>query len=395
MKKLILIISLLINLTVVGQPFPIDTVFIGEMRYDVISINVKDSIYCLRVNNHRREGRNNTYIFIHNSVDTLNITGHERPIHFGEYLFFDNNYSGKNRPVWSYSDGLQYLNFDSPFFSDLGGDYIVMISGTNEADYLIDHFNPITNEKTLFLVFKDIPIPTISRFAPEGDWGVSRPFIIDDERAIIEIGYDINESGYNYYYFKHGNDIKIINELKDGTSTIDETLISNDRKVIAIGIRNNRQGERSITRPNLFTANLEHIGEILLRSTPTGLNMQKGKFSGYFLSAHLDNNFYAAFYYELNPTLELAMYKAFQNGILTQQDIKGLSKKELGILRNLLFAKHNYKFDSLYYQAYFKTLDFYVQLGRDSRTKNINHLLTEADKANIALIKSAEVRVKE
>jgi hypothetical protein len=385
---------MLYSLSSNAQSFTLDTLFVGKERYDYIRLSAVDSNYVLRTSNNRRQGRDNTYIIKPSSVDTLNIRTSQIPIHFGEHLFFDYNYSEKNRPAWSQSNVLEYFNYDNRFYSDLGGEFVVIISGSSEADYSIDFFNPITREIKPLIKFQDLSLPTLPSHTFDGDWGVSRPFIIDEKKAILEIVYS-DVSGFTYFYFKNKNGIKLITELLEGATSISEnTIISIDRKSIAFRI-NYREGVELNTKSILFTANIEPVGEILLRNTPTGLNMKKGKFSGYFLSAHLDNDFYAAFYYELNPTLELAMYKAFHNGILTQQDIKGLSKKELGILRNLLFAKHNYQFDSLYYQAYFKTLDFYVQLGRDSRTKNINHLLTEVDKANIALIRAAEARVKE
>lgn len=395
MKKICLLFVLLFGLSAKAQPFSIDTLFVSEMKYDFICISVLDSIYVLQKYNLNRQGRDNTYIVMPSSVDTLNIKTSKVPIHFGEYIFFDYNFNDKSLPVWSYSSGLQYQHFDSPFFSDFGGEYLVMLSGTSEDDYQINYYNPLTKEKTPFIKFKDLPIPTISKYAPKGDWGFPRPFIIDDKRALINLCYTFDESGYDYTYFKEENKFFLLeNELKDLSPVYDYTIITNDRKAVAFRISYMEEGDYR-TKYVLYTNELEPIGEILLRNTPTGLNMQKGKFSGYFLTAHLDNLYSAVFYYELNPTLELAMYKAFHDGILTQEDISGLTKKELGILRNLLFAKHNYQFDSMYYQAYYKTMEFYQVLDKKSRTKNINHLLTEADKANIALIRAAEEKAQQ
>jgi hypothetical protein len=85
------------------------------------------------------------------------------------------------------------------------------------------------------------------------------------------------------------------------------------------------------------------------------------------------------------------MYKAYNDTALSQQDIEGLGKYELGILRNLIFAKHNFSFESEFYQAYFNLYCFYnTKEMRSTRSKDVNSNLSEADKANIQLITHAE-----
>jgi hypothetical protein len=132
-----------------------------------------------------------------------------------------------------------------------------------------------------------------------------------------------------------------------------------------------------------------------------GINMQNGRIVHYFVNSYLDYEtrrqaIEVIIPYEFVPTLEIAMYNTYNNKLLTAKDIDGLTKLQLGILRNLVFAKHNYKFERQFYQAYFNLFAFYNSVDMmKTRTKNINHLLTEADKANLALIRAAEARVKE
>ena len=89
------------------------------------------------------------------------------------------------------------------------------------------------------------------------------------------------------------------------------------------------------------------------------------------------------------------MYKAHQNERLTKDDIKGLDLYSLGILRNSIFAKYNYAFNSEFYQAYFNLFAFYNHYEKKGkRTKNVDDKLTETDKANVAFILNAEKKLK-
>lgn len=122
-----------------------------------------------------------------------------------------------------------------------------------------------------------------------------------------------------------------------------------------------------------------------------GLNYQNGERENYFLQVTLDNKQQVIVPYKFIPQLEITMYKAYNDTLLTEEELKGLGSYELGILRNLIFAKHNYDFSSEFYQAYFNLFAFYNHPDmRNSRTKNVNHLLTEQDKENLNLIKELE-----
>jgi hypothetical protein len=157
----------------------------------------------------------------------------------------------------------------------------------------------------------------------------------------------------------------------------------------------------------LFDSDFNYLGN-LLRMRPlssNGVNMQNGKIQNYFLSSITDikdsTKRYIGGYaskrvivpYKFNPMLEIAMYKAYNNNLLTNEDMKDFEKYELGILRNLIFAKYNYAFSSEFYQAYFNLYEFYGnEKAQKTREKDVNNKLTEIDKANIKLIKEAETR---
>jgi hypothetical protein len=155
----------------------------------------------------------------------------------------------------------------------------------------------------------------------------------------------------------------------------------------------------------IFDDQFNYIDEILpmFNIEINGVNIQKNVLRNYFLETSIDAKDstvkviggYAdkrvIIPYVFDPVLEIAMYKAYENSLLAQNDIKDFGKYELGILRNLIFAKYNYVFSSEFYQAYFNLYEFYGNKdARKSRVKNVNDKLTETDKANIKLIQDAE-----
>lgn len=141
------------------------------------------------------------------------------------------------------------------------------------------------------------------------------------------------------------------------------------------------------------------------RGKKCGLNYSDGKMQFYYQISSLDDADYDSrpinygtkviIPYKFNPQLEIQMYRAYNDTLLSEADIEGLGKYELGILRNLMFAKHNYAFKSEFYQAYFNMYEFYnSQKMRTTRKTNVDNELTANDKANIALIREMEAKLK-
>lgn len=122
-----------------------------------------------------------------------------------------------------------------------------------------------------------------------------------------------------------------------------------------------------------------------------GFTIQNNAIDSYYFFSKLDNGKQVIVPYKFLPNLEKSMLKAYSNGNIERDEIIGLGKDELAILRNLIFAKHNYDFDSDFYKAYFNLYCFYnTDEMRSSRTKDINNKLTDNDKKNLNLIKSLE-----
>ena len=90
-------------------------------------------------------------------------------------------------------------------------------------------------------------------------------------------------------------------------------------------------------------------GYDFINKQPSGINYRSS----------LDSKFNVIVPYKFNVHQELSMLKIFYDSLLTQQEISGFGKYELSVLRNLVFAKHNYKFESEFWQAYFNLFEFY------------------------------------
>ncbi|GAB5525290.1 MAG: hypothetical protein Roseis2KO_31620 [Roseivirga sp.] len=94
--------------------------------------------------------------------------------------------------------------------------------------------------------------------------------------------------------------------------------------------------------------------------------------------------------YKFDSHLWHLIDQVFNDRPLYKSDIQKLDFYQLSILKNSVFAKHNYQFNSDFYKAYFSLFAFYAnaEAGK-TRTKNVNALLTENDQSNLKLIFSA------
>jgi hypothetical protein len=80
-------------------------------------------------------------------------------------------------------------------------------------------------------------------------------------------------------------------------------------------------------------------------------------------------------------SFDMCLYKIYNNQILTKEEISKFDEWELHKLKNMIFAKHGYKFKSHYLQAFYNLFAFYK-----GRLTDVNHLLTAEDKKNLELI---------
>ena len=124
-----------------------------------------------------------------------------------------------------------------------------------------------------------------------------------------------------------------------------------------------------------------------------GYEINNGAVRGTMITAKLDDR-RTDVIIEINNTewFDNLQYQLYQDKVLSG-NLDTLSKNDLDVLRNFIFARHNYTFDSEYYQAYFNSFEFYSnEAARKSRTKDVDRLLTPADKKNLELIRKASRR---
>ena len=78
-------------------------------------------------------------------------------------------------------------------------------------------------------------------------------------------------------------------------------------------------------------------------------------------------------------------YPQASDRLLTDDDLQGLDKKQLRLMRNEIMARHGYTFQSKDLAKHFNALPWYSALFR-----NVEPFLTDIEKENIAFIKSKE-----
>jgi hypothetical protein len=124
-----------------------------------------------------------------------------------------------------------------------------------------------------------------------------------------------------------------------------------------------------------------------------GYNVQNNTISSFYYFSRTDEHVGYGFSEVIIPLritieTEKALYNIYNDKPVDKAELKNMNKYDLDILRNMVFAKHNYKFDLEFYQAYFNTFEFYSsEAMRNSRTKDVGKLLTPADKQNLEAIK--------
>ncbi len=143
----------------------------------------------------------------------------------------------------------------------------------------------------------------------------------------------------------------------------------------------------------IFSKDLEDTTHIIKKHQPweiMGENIQEGKNQFFYLRSQLDNGEKVIVSYKVDKAFEMIAYQVFKGHMIIKDQVRAFDKDQLGILKNLVFAKHNYAFSTDFYQAYFNLFEFYHDEKRRAiRTKNMEGLLTEADTKNLEVINKA------
>ena len=349
----------------------------------------------------------NNYLYLNNRpIGSSGIQTRSNPICIGGKIFFNANCLESDLSIKQYNMNKMYYAIEDSSIHIF--DYKFYYDNNYKQYYIIDSLywkllivNPFTGRKSLFMDFFDHGKHETTEGKTYSLLSISKVFFVNPEKAIIQVcllGDFEGCTGYKYFMGKTGNMKEVTNIIKpdydekkyqDYYSEIDFS-----EKDQFIRERLEIDGQRTtdnINRNRLFDDNLNYISDVLVMNRPVvmGVNIQEGELQNHFLRSFLNNEEKVIVPYKFIPELDLAMYKAYNNNTLTNEDLRGFGEYELGILRNLIFAKYNYDFNSEFYQAYFNLYAFYSSPDmRKSRTKDVNGKLTESDKANLELIKS-------
>jgi hypothetical protein len=132
-----------------------------------------------------------------------------------------------------------------------------------------------------------------------------------------------------------------------------------------------------------------------------GNNYLNGKMISKNMKTPLDDLGTAIFEYNYSNLLESSLFEIYSDRTLSDEVLARANNYELDIMRNMIFAKHNYKFENEFYQAYFIRYEFYWKFQfsafaneRRPRLTNVDSLLTEVDKSNLARIQFFAAKLK-
>lgn len=81
-------------------------------------------------------------------------------------------------------------------------------------------------------------------------------------------------------------------------------------------------------------------------------------------------------------------YPQASERLLSASELNGLSNRELKIMRNEIFARKGYRFQTMAMRNHFRSLDWYQKIPKTHCNKSI--VLTSVEKQNLVLIRSFE-----
>lgn len=144
--------------------------------------------------------------------------------------------------------------------------------------------------------------------------------------------------------------------------------------------------------PFLINEDIEVVEEsIIAVNPPNGMIYNGEEFVGIFVNSMLDQKKSVIVKIPKIPSLELSLLlkKIYSDIPLIEIDLENTSKYCLNILKNFIYAKHNYKFTDLYWEAYLNQYDFYSDFffkKKMERLPDVAGLLTSNDEISLALI---------
>ena len=346
---------------------PIDTLEYNPTKY--IYLKESNVLYYIKKNKTEKDK-----IYSYNFINTTNSKHTEYDI-------------GPNERIAGYIDNIMVL-YKEKSYGDIWRktDIIINYLNLNDGQKTIKFKDNITNvyedrhaifrdfsfsenlEKLLVITGKRIRAKSRMTMEPY------KGYIIDIQNE------DINRFNTNLLNKKgSGNFIK---------SSFDNNLILKSSETSKLGKTTSRD-------QYILNDKFELISECLYRDYEIyGYEYTNNVRKKAFLESQLDNGEKKILTQPILGGLEILFYKIYHNKEIKKEDLSNKNLFHLKLMKNMVFAKHNYKFDTKYYQAFFNQYYFYSE-KRDSRTKKVNSHLTDIDKHNLKLIKEEIEKRKE
>lgn len=228
------------------------------------------------------------------------------------------------------------------------------------------------------------------------DFGLYKIIELSKNEIMATIRY-CYDGCYNYHYFLVDLITKEIKEM-----TLNNKDPNNELYVIDI-LKNDNScflaeefSNKIANQYFICDKNFKEISKALYHPiNDIGRNYKNGKYISDNIRVGLDNGKIIIITYKFSLRLERSFYRIYKNQELLKEDIKQCSKYELNLSKNMLFAKYNYKFTDVFYQAYFNMFEFYnTEEKKKTRLAKVEHLFTEIDRKNLKTIEIALSKIR-
>jgi len=314
---------------------------------------------------------------VNNKTDTIKV---DFPVTYWKLIPSYYNYENNIYIQTTYYKSLEYitnvykLNLDTKTFSkieELGGDQIIY--------YLVNDIFVLSKRNDNNVYGYNVETMRLDSLFYGGEWGffVTTNFLIEHQTLV---GY--YESGdienFSLYDFSNKQETYPLEQL-DNLSYYDKGRINTYFKDIT---------------EKYYNIGLFWIDKDFNVIQPTLLPKRNGGAS--FNIRGLDTYYYRNSYIEernrnkpvwvackFTLAFDKALYDIYNNTALSKSDVEKFDDWELNKLRNMIFAKHGYQFQSEYLQAFFNLFNFYNNVEKKD---DVNNLLTPTDKKNLQLI---------
>ena len=174
--------------------------------------------------------------------------------------------------------------------------------------------------------------------------GVTLTYLFDDDESIIYISEKSSDNSYAYYYYQEGDLICYSKNMTRNYAPFDESVKSRSDEYLHNG--------QSL------------LADRLIDKEDSELNNEETESNQDYILPDSSSR------------------------ILSDSEVSGLSKEELRLARNEIFARHGRKFDDAQLQSYFDSKSWYK--GTIDPADFSESMLSEIEKNNIELIKKYE-----